>query len=420
MRDIRPSDASSRPPPYLPSPKPSPPLPTLFLAQRFPPHRGAAARRWGWLAERFGAAGPVFVIRRGEEGEEHPAVQRTIHLPARDLRTAVGGGASVSVKKKQHSLVRTLLKMRQAYPFVYLTDDGGPDYRRRAFRLAERLVREEGVTTVVSSFRPWSDHLVAARLKRKYPGLEWLADFRDLPVDPIRQDVWFPGLQRWWGKRVVEGADAVYAVSEGQARQLSSWHSRVEVLRNPLLALPPPANHPSTGHFTIVYTGSLYPGLQSVAPLVKALSTLLRGGRVSTTKLRFCYRGKDADLFREWTAELPGEVLDVGPYIAPAAAQEKQREAQLLLLLNWSAPGYYGVLTAKLWDYLATGRPVLALVNGPDDPELRSIIEGARAGAMFADNQQGLVGWLAEAYERWEEDGTLPWAVDREVLGRYL
>jgi hypothetical protein len=91
------------------------------------------------------------------------------------------------------------------------------------------------------------------------------------------------------------------------------------------------------------------------------------------------------------------------------------------LLLNWSAPGYYGVLTAKLWDYLATGRPVLALVNGPEDEELRSIVEGANAGAVFANKEQGeLEKWVGEKYAYWLKNGELPWSPDVQKMTAYL
>jgi len=347
---------------------------TLFLTQRFPPHTGAAARRLRFLAG-----------------------------------------------WKERPLVRFLLRLRQAFPFVYLTDDGGVDYRKRAFAAACKIIEREGVMIIFSSFRPWSDHLVARRLKAKYPYLRWVADFRDLPVDPVRQDVWFPTLQHWWGKRVVRGADEVWAVSDGQKVQLAGWHPNVCVRRNPLLVLPPERTAPVTDRFTITYTGSLYPGLQTVWPLIRGLVELLDSGTISADKLCLLYRGKDADTFRRWTADVPDDCLDIAPSIAPAAAQKIQQNATVLLLLNWSAPGYYGVLTAKLWDYLATGRPVLALVNGPGDEELEDIILGAAAGAVFKTKEQGkLKTWLASAYREWEKAGTFAWAPSREKLAAYL
>lgn len=395
---------------------------TLFLTQRFPPHTGAAARRLTHLGQSFAARGALFVVRAGGVGEELPFVEKTVAIVSQDLRRLTGkSSATLDTAVKERWLVRFLLRLRQAYPFVYLADDGGADYRQKAFAEACQLVEAEGITTVFSSFRPWSDHLVARRLKHKYPQLKWIADFRDLPVDSVRRDVWFPALQRWWGKRVVRSADELWAVSEGQKAQFSGWHPRIVVRRNALLALPPPTTAPVTERFTITYTGSLYPGLQTVRPLVSTLKELLASGAIPANKLCLQYRGKDAATFRQWTVELPPHCLDVEPSIAPAAAQKMQHNATVLLLLNWSAPGYYGVLTAKLWDYLATGRPVLALVNGPGDKELKDIVEGAAAGAVYGFEEQGeLHQWLGKAYANWESTGTLPWRVNHEALRQLM
>ncbi len=391
---------------------------TLFITQRFPPHRGPAARRLGYWAQRLAESDRVLVISTGPEGTTHPAVEQLITIPCHDLRSLAGQrGKTLPPGTKRRPLIRWLLRLRQAFPFVLLTDDGGIAYRRQALREASRLVREEDVTTVFSSFRPWSDHLVARRLQRRFPALRWIADFRDLPVDPVRRDSWWPALQRWWGKWVIRRAAEVWVVSAGQQAQFADWHPRVLVRRNALLQLPPASTAPVTERFTIVYTGSLYAGLQTIAPVVQALQELLAVGQLTADKVCLCYRGKDAALFREWTAALPPALLDIKPSIAPAAAQKMQREAQVLLLLNWSAPGYYGVLTAKLWDYLATGRPILALVNGPGDQELEALLEGANAGAVFRTEAPGEVkAWLGSAYATWAATGRLPWSVNPAAL----
>jgi hypothetical protein len=188
-----------------------------------------------------------------------------------------------------------------------------------------------------------------------------------------------------------------------------------------LLALPPEQLAPDADRFTITYTGSLYPGLQNTDALISAISELILEGQISSDKVCLQYRGKDAEIFKSWAEGLPAHCLDVKPYIAPAAAQEMQQAATILLLLNWSAPGYYGVLTAKLWDYLATGRPILALVNGPGDQELNDIILGAAAGAVFETKEQEAVkAWLLARYHFWKAGLTVHWEPNRETLKRYL
>lgn len=397
----------------------------LFIAQSFPPRPGVAGRRLRFLAERaIEDYEEVFAIRldRDYEGEQ---VERAVvtALPARDLRTWLGGdNAGKTVEKAgEPAWKKRLRHLRQSFPFVFLTDDGGYFYRRAAFRIGGDIIEAKQIGVIFSSFRPWSDHLVARRLKKRHPGLRWIADFRDLPVDPVRKDVWWPALQSWWGKRVVKSANEVWVVSEGQREQLAAWHPNIKVVRNALFKLPPVYTAPKTERFTIVYTGSFYEGLQSVDPLVDSLLELLKEGVLHPDKVCLIYRGKDAQLFLRQAARLPAQCTDVQPSIAPAAAQKMQHNAQLLLLLNWSAPDYFGVLTAKLWDYLATGRPILGLVNGPGDRELKQIIEGADAGAVFADGEQGrLTGYLAEKYKIWLETGLLAHQASLEVLRKYL
>lgn len=397
----------------------------LFITNYFPPRPAVAGRRLGhlatWALQHYAA---VFVIRadRNFDGHDLPGLHVTA-LPGRDLRTLLGGPGPAQTLPHNSYRKRVsgpLLRLRQSFPFLLLTDDGGPIYRVQAFREARRLIREEGISTIFSSFRPWTDHLVARRLKRHFPHLHWIADFRDLHADPVRQDVWWPRLQKWWAKRVIEDADEVWGVSEGQVQYLRELNEKATVRRNRLFALPPATTAPRSERFTIVYTGSLYERLQSIQPLVDSLNALIEGGKIVADDVELIYRGKDDILWTDWVDGLhTGIHCNTRAYVAPATAQKLQRRAQVLLLLNWAAPDYYGVLTAKLYDYLSAGRPILALVNGPDDPELRHIVEGSRAGRVYAGDAP--TEWLLACYQQWREGGgCLPWSSDLQAMTEYL
>ncbi|CAH0998980.1 hypothetical protein LEM8419_00275 [Neolewinella maritima] len=398
----------------------------LFITSYFPPRPAVAGRRLGhlaaWARKRYDE---VFVIRgdRNFAGDDPPGLRVTA-LPNRDLRSIAGGNGpaqTLPYDSYRRRLSGPLLRLRQSFPFLYLTDDGGPAYRHMAYREAVRLIETEGINTVFSSFRPWSDHLVARRLKRRYPHLHWIADFRDLHADPVRKDVWWPALQRRWARWVVEQASEVWGVSEGQVQYLRELFPAATVRRNQLLTLPPATTAPQTDRFTIVYTGSVYQRLQSITPLIEALNELVQSGAVDPHDIELIYRGKDDALWTKWLEALhPAVHCNTRGYIAPAAAQKLQAEAQLLLLLNWSAPDYYGVLTAKLYDYLSSGRPIVALVNGPDDPELRQLVEGTHGGRVYSATESPRT-WLLGSYQTWKANsGTLPWSPDLEQLGAYM
>lgn len=398
----------------------------LFLTNYFPPRPAVAGRRLGhlatWALQQYDK---VFVIRadRHFDGHDLPNLHVTA-LPARDLRALLGGlGPSHTLlpyNSYRRKVPAPLLRLRQSFPFLYLTDDGGPLYRAHAYREAVRLIEREKITTIFSSFRPWSDHLVAKRLKQRFPQLHWIADFRDLHADPVRLDVWWPALQRWWARRVVAGADEVWGVSEGQVQYLKEINAKASVRRNRLFSLPPARTAPQSERFTIVYTGSLYEKLQSIEPLVSSLNDLVAAGKVLPEDVELVYRGKDDFFWTKWLDKLHPDIhCNTRAYVAPASAQKLQREAQVLLLLNWSAENYYGVLTAKLYDYLSAGRPILALVNGPEDPELRRIVEGTGSGRVYAGDMTS--DWLLACYQQWREgNGEVPWSCDLREMAQYL
>ena len=400
--------------------------PFRFLAIHHfaPPDRVVATRRL-WLLHKtlaeLGASVEVLTSTAGKHRPRELAYQHNFqtHFVAgkgvRDL-LASPGKITFSPSAKKNPFFQALAPVSQSFPMHYWTDEGGPSYRRNAYLLASKLVKEQGITHLLSSYRPWVDHLIAERLKQKFPQLVWWADFRDLPVDPVRKDVFFPGLQKQYAKRIIQSADRVLCVSEGQAEHLRRLHPNVSVVYSGLINFPQPTA-PVTEKFTINYTGSLYPKLQSVAPLGELLSAWLQ-----TKKRNYfavAYAGKDKAIMANWLQPfLPSYALQLDGVIDQAAARHRQQTAAVNLLLNWSAPNYFGVLTAKLYDYLAAGRPILALVNGADDPELRRIIEGSGAGRVFTVTEtKEIMRWLDELFLLWQaENGKLSWQTNPQPL----
>lgn len=350
-------------------------------------------------------------------------------VTGKGLRETIYGKqkSSVASRVKQNPVFRWLNRWRQSYPFLLLTDEGGTAYYRNAIKAASKLIHQKGITHIVSSYRPWVDHRIAAALKKQFPQLVWIADFRDLPVDKVRQDVALAWLQKRWTKSIIQTADEVWVVSQGQQQQLAAYHTNIRVVYHGLDSLPQHSQGATSPFFTIGYTGSLYPDLQSIDMLAKAFVHLHNNTKKQAQQLELTldYVGKDGEYWKKWLGENSiflqiCEVanIHIGKPASLQKTQQKQATNTLNLLLTWSAPNYHGVLTAKLFDYLAAGRPILAIVNGPDDPELRQIIEGSNAGRVFCQGQEkALQEWLQELYESWlQHQKRLPWITNIESL----
>jgi hypothetical protein len=350
-------------------------------------------------------------------------------VPTSDLRTWLarrgGIGAYLSAADQRRFNWPRLRHLYYSFPFVFWSGDGGCGYIRNSVRAASALVEQQGVTHVLSSYRPWADHIVAYRLKKRYPHLVWIADFRDLAIDPVRRDVWWPGLQRYYQRRLLRRADVVTTVSEGLAKRLRPDCREVLVVRNGLDQLPASfLSAPLSRHFTITYTGSLYPGLQTAAPLLRLLRSLLDENEINPAHLRLHYAGKDEELWMKWLRAHDLAFCSVSHGMLPlAAAQDLQRQSQLNLLLSWSAKDYGGIMTAKLASYLQAGRPILALLNGPSDPELVAGIETTGGGRVFPtvvpQMEAALRTFVLDSYRVWQFSGALPWQVSAAKLQAY-
>jgi glycosyltransferase involved in cell wall biosynthesis len=75
------------------------------------------------------------------------------------------------------------------------------------------------------------------------------------------------------------------------------------------------------------------------------------------------------------------------------------------------------VLSGKVFEYLAAGRPILAVV--PPDGAAAALIRETGAGVVVApDDAEGIEGALAEMHARYEDRGLLSVELPREVKER--
>jgi len=410
----------------------------LIQAYKFPPVQAVSVERLSNLHRLFVENAAACWVQTSSNKQYFPkdeTLQFNVDhanlqvIKTKDLRTLRGQrGKNIAFldKNEKKALLYTFFRsLYHAYPFILFTGDGGYTYLRESYRSAVKLIEQEGITHLFSSFRPWADHLVAYRLKKRFPHLIWIADFRDLPVDPVRRDVWWPALQTWWQKRLLKRANIVTTVSDGLARRLRSDHQQVIVVRNGLASLPNGfLTAPASAHFTITYTGSLYPGLQSAEPLLQLLRELINEGELNPAHLELHYAGKDGALWQEWTTRHTlGYLSTDHGMVSLARAREMQSNSQLNLLLSWSAKDYGGIMTAKLGSYLSAGRPIITLLHGPPDPELTQVVEHTGAGFVYASEEpespQQLRTFLLHAYRSWAFSGALPWRIDPHKLQPY-
>jgi glycosyltransferase involved in cell wall biosynthesis len=263
-----------------------------------------------------------------------------------------------------------------------------------AVRAARRLHRERDFDCVLTTSPPESAHLVGRALQRQ--GVPWVADLRDgWTFEPLRPP--FPtGLQRRADealeRRLLSAADAVVCVS----------HPVVEDLRNRSIADPllipngwdPDAEAAVAGagdaaemldseRISLVYTGRFGSYGRDPRPLLEALRSLGGSDPKAAERLELVVAGPLTD------EERPEFESDFGPMsvrLLGALPRERalalQRAADALLLI--AHPTRTQLPNFKLFEYLATGRPILALAAGTEAG--RIVTETGAGEAVRADD----------------------------------
>ncbi len=157
--------------------------------------------------------------------------------------------------------------------------------------------------------------------------------------------------------------------------------------------------HHASDRFRITHAGSFF-GRRDPRPFIQALAD-------SGLDVRARFVGDFRPADREWAETLSlGDRLELLPFVPRRTSLELQRDSEALLLLIPEADGRgKGVLSGKVFEYLAAERPILAAV--PPDGAAAALIRESGAGVVAPpDDPEALAGALRELHGRWAS-GTL-------------
>ena len=304
-----------------------------------------------------------------------------------------------------------------------LVPDENVTWNVTAIPAAIRIARREAIDVVLTTSPPSSVHLVGAAVKRA-TGARWIADLRDsLVAHPHRRAESALVRVKEQGeaqvaKLVARQADAIVCAADAIAEETRGFEPRGRVLTiangsdfDDFAGL----EHHASDRFRITHTGSFF-GKRSPRPFLEALA---RSG-LEDVVVRFVGDFRSAD--REWAENLGlGDRLELIPYVPRRRSLELQRDSEALLLLIPEAAGRgKGVLSGKVFEYLAAERPVLAVV--PPDGAAAGLIRETGAGVVAPpDDVDAIAQALRELHARWRAgqlNGT-PLSEDwREKLSR--
>ena len=347
------------------------------------------------------------------------------HLRHWDLPKVVPPTPGVSPSQNQPGLLRQwLIRLKNSFPFSLFFGLGGPWYVWQAWRAFHQLPENEKPDLVFTSFYPLSDLLAGYWIKRTHPRITWVADFRDIPVDKTKNQVLWPSLTDWFISRLLRKADQVTAVSSGVANQLPVQAEKIYILYNGYsIDQLADLSDPVSEKFTITYIGSVQLGLKRIDVLLERIQALINHRQIDAHDINLQYAGPQSDIWQTCMRYYPDIPLVYLGYLGDRAAINLQQSSQINLLLSWATRQSSGILTSKLYQYLAAKRPILALVEGHDDAELAHFVGVVNGGLCSYSTDPGrsdlLDQWLLDQYRQWKALGKVPHHTNADELQKY-
>jgi len=304
-----------------------------------------------------------------------------------------------------------------------LVPDENVSWSLTAIPAAVRIVRAEGIDVVLTTSPPNSVHLIGAAVKRM-TGVRWVADLRDSIAAHPHRRVESAAVRAKEkvsdsvAKLVARRADAIVAASAAIAAEADTLDPAgvvTTILNGADFDDFAGLEYRRGDRFRITHTGSFF-GKRDPRPFLTALAE----SGLDDIRARFVGDFRASD--REWAESLGlGDSLELHPYVPRRESLALQRDSDALLLLIPEAGGRgKGVLSGKVFEYLAAERPILAAV--PPDGAAAELIRETGAGVVAdPDDVAALKAALVELHARWAAgtlNGTPLAPEDRERLGR--
>lgn len=303
---------------------------------------------------------------------------------------------------KQGLLQKTMLYIRGNF-FV---PDARKFWIKPSVEFLLEYLEEQKIKTVITTGPPHSLHLIGLGLKEEL-NIRWVADFRDPWTsigyhDQLKLTEKSKEIHKDLEKKVLHGADQIITTSyttKNEFRDITT--TPISVITNGYDVIKMDKQELDT-YFSLSHIGSLLAG-RNPRQLWAALAELV---------------AEHADFAADFRLQLTGAVgegvvnsiksagleanLVLSGYVSHKEAIRRQHRSQMLLLIEIDSEETRGIIPGKLFEYMVTQRPILAL--GPEKADIQRIITETNTGKFFGYSQkQEIKDHVLSCYKAFKE-----------------
>lgn len=285
-----------------------------------------------------------------------------------------------------------------------------PDARKfwvkPSVKILKNYLKQNPTDVIVSSGPPHSMHLIGLELKKQFPNITWIADFRDPWTDISYYN--YLKLSSFANKKhhelenkVLQTADICLATSYTDTENFRKKGANAHCITNGFDGEICTKKPEKTSQFTLSYIGVLEQ-LRNPEVLWKALIELCNEHKDFSENLELKFVGRLDDKIQTYLSESPlQQNCTFTSYLPHQEAVTEMKTASLLLICNFPNPESKGIIPGKLFEYLTTQNPILSI--GPGQSDVSIILQKTHAGKHFSPtNALEIKNYILQQFQLWK------------------
>lgn len=373
----------------------------LIIAYYWPPAGGPGVQRWlkfvTYLRD-FGVEpiiyipeNPTYPIVDDSLVDEIPKGITVLKQPINEpykIAQKFSKGSSKTIskgiipKKEKQSFTERFLLFVRGNLFI---PDARKNWIKPSVNYLKNYISKHNIDTIITTGPPHSLHLIGLQLKSEID-LRWIADFRDpwttigyhkklklLPFAKLKH--------KRLEKETLLLADDIIVTSFITKQQFETMTPQpISVITNgydyKVVDIEPLSNR-----FSIAHIGSLL-SERNPEVLWRVLADLSRENNTFKSLLQIDFVGTvSKDILLKLEAHNLTQFLNLKGYVSHEEAIKYQRTSQVLLMVEIDSEDTKCIIPGKLFEYMVSGRPIVAL--GPKNSDVEQLLAETNTGRYF-------------------------------------